>query len=71
MLEIVVGIAVCVAMYRIADADDESGILWFFITFGLCIAALAIPLIFLRFMIAGVASFILLIFFKMSNQPRG
>lgn len=61
MFELVLLIACCVAMYKIADADDKSGIIWGSITLGLCVAcSYLIPLPFIRIFIAFVASFVLM-----------
>ena len=65
MLEILLGIGVCISMAKIADADDQSATIWFCVTFALCVlSALVIPLPFIRFMIAGAAAFGLMIGYK-------
>lgn len=59
MLEIIMLIAGCVFMYRCAEAEDMSGILWAIGTFALCfgIAALLPGLPFLRIIIGLVVAF--------------
>ena len=68
MIEIILGIAVCVIMAKVASADDLSGANWFCVTFALCFGALFIPLPYLRFLIAGVAAFALMIGYKMKTN---
>jgi len=60
MLEILLGIAVCVIVAKVAEADDESAVIWFCITFALCVAALTVPLPILRMLLAGLASFLIM-----------
>ena len=55
----------CFAMAKIAIADDRSDIIWFCITFAVCLAALFIPLPFIRFLIAGSVSFGIMIAYKL------
>jgi hypothetical protein len=64
MLEVGLGIAMCVIIGKIADADGQSGVIWGAVTFLLCIGSLAVPLPFLRIMIAGVAAVALMIGWK-------
>ncbi len=54
MLELAVGIGLCVIMFRIAAASNRSGVTWFGITFVGCALSLFIPLPYLRFLIVGV-----------------
>jgi hypothetical protein len=65
MIEIGLGIAACVSIYKIAEADDESGLLWGGITVLLCYFSLYLPYPYLRFLLAAVAAFILMIVFKL------
>jgi hypothetical protein len=58
MFEIGLAIAVTAAMAKIADADGRSAITWGVITFVLCLASLAIPLPFLRILMAAVVAFV-------------
>lgn len=58
MIEIGLVIATCAAMWKIADADGRSAIVWGIITLGLCLASLAIPLPGLRVLLAGVIAFV-------------
>ncbi|HUG90430.1 MAG TPA: hypothetical protein VML55_06335 [Planctomycetaceae bacterium] len=64
MLEVALGIALCVIIGKIADADGQSGIIWGAVTFLLCFASLAIALPFLRILFAGVAAVVLMIAWK-------
>ena len=64
MIEIVLGIALCVVMGKIASADNQSPWVWGIVTFVLCAASLLIPLPFLRIGIAGAATFIGMIVYK-------
>ncbi len=65
MLEIIVGIGVCVLMAKIASIDRQSGKVWFFITLGICVLCLLIPLPIFRMAIAGVIAFVSMIVYKM------
>lgn len=61
MFELVLLIACCVAMYKIAEADDKSGIIWASATLALCIGCLfLIPLPFIRIFIAFILGFVLM-----------
>lgn len=57
-MEFVIVIAAIVAMAKIADADGRSSIVWGTITFVICAASFAIPLPFLRILLAFIAAFI-------------
>jgi len=65
MFEIILGIVICVFMAKIASADEHSPMIWFGVTFILCVGAVFIPLPYLRFLIAGVVSFGLMLGYKM------
>lgn len=65
MFEYILLIGICVVMAKIASADDQSGMTWFFVTFFLCMGSLLIPLPFIRLLIAGVLSFAAMIGYKM------
>ena len=67
MFEIVLGIGVCVVVAMIARADERSPVIWFCITFALCLASIFIPIPFLRFLIAGFISFVIMIVWKMRS----
>ena len=65
MFEIVVAIAAIVAMAKIADADDQSPLLWGLITFALIAASVVlVPLAFIRVGVAFVVAIIAMITFK-------
>lgn len=64
MLEIIVMVAAVVAIVRIASADDQSTVVWGFVTFGLCVLCLAIPLPLIRVGIAFALSFVAMILYK-------
>ena len=64
MVEIALGIAACGAMAKIADADGRSGIVWGVITLALCAVSVAVPLPFLRIILAFVVAFILMMVAK-------
>ncbi len=64
MLEIALGIGLCVSMAKIASADGRNGFLWGLITFGLCAASWLIPIPYLRMLIAGIVVFIAMIAVK-------
>ena len=69
MLEIIVGIAAIVAMAKIADADDQSALLWGLITFALIVASLMlIPLPLIRVGIAFVVAIIAMIIYKVVKR---
>jgi hypothetical protein len=58
MIEIVMLIAACVAMAKIADAEGRSSWGWGFITLLICLASLLIPLPLVRILLAFVVAFI-------------
>ena len=61
MIEIGLALGACYAMYRIADADDESGFLWGGVTFLLCVGSVVfVPLPFLRILGVAIVTFILM-----------
>jgi len=64
MLELILGIGVCVVMAKIAANDNLSGVIWFCVTFAFCVAAMFVPLFYIRFLIAGVLSLITMILYK-------
>ena len=70
MLEIVMIVAACVAMYRIADADEgASTMLWTLITLLLCIAAIMfVPLPLIRIGLALFIAFIAMIGYKVATD---
>lgn len=57
MIELVMIAAACIAMYRIAENDEQSPWAWVAITFGICMLCLAIPLPLIRVGIAAVIAF--------------
>lgn len=64
MLELALGVAVCVTMAKLAAADDYSAVAWFLVTLALCVLSIMVPLPFLRFVLAGIASFLALVAWK-------
>jgi hypothetical protein len=64
MFEIALAVLAGVAVGKIADVEGRSALMWGIITVALCFASLAIPLPFLRVILAGVASIILLMVMK-------
>ncbi len=68
MFEIILGVFMCVTMGKIASADDQSGVVWGFITFAFCLIAMLIPLPFIRLGIAGVGAFATLMAYKMIGK---
>lgn len=66
----VIGIAgLTFVMARLAEEDGLSPLMWAVITLGLAIGALFIlPWGFARVLIAGVVSFLLMIFYKMASE---
>jgi len=64
MLELGIGLGVCIIMAKIASEDNESAAIWFCLTFALCVATSVMPLPYLRYLIAGGASFGLLVTYK-------
>ncbi len=62
MFELILVVAACIGMSRVAEEDQKSGFMWGGITLILCIVSMAlIPLPFLRILLAGVATFILMV----------
>lgn len=68
MLELFLGIGVCVLMGKIATADNLSAPIWFVITFVLCVLSLFMPLPYLRFLAAGFVAFVSMIGYKMATN---
>jgi len=64
MFEIIVIVAACVAMYRIADSDGLSPWAWVGITLALCVASFVIPLPLVRVAVAAVLAFVGMIAYK-------
>jgi hypothetical protein len=64
MVEIVLVIATCGAMAKIADADGRSSVVWGMITLAICAASFAIPLPFLRVLLAFIAAFVVMMVAK-------
>jgi hypothetical protein len=58
MIEIFLAIAASVAMGKIADADGRSPIVWGIITLATCAGSFAIPLPFLRILLAFIVAFV-------------
>jgi hypothetical protein len=66
MFEIIVGVCVCSMIAKIADADDESPLLWGAVTALLCFLGVLLSLApFFRMLGAGILSFVILMVFKM------
>jgi hypothetical protein len=59
-MEYFLGICAVVAMYKIADADGRSGLVWGVITLFIVFGCFAIPLPFLRVLIALIIAFVAL-----------
>ena len=56
MFEIALAVGACVVSGKIASADGRSALVWGLVTAGICVLSLAIPIPFLRILIAfGVA----------------
>ena len=55
-MEFLMGWALCVVMYMIADIEERSPLLWGVITFVLCLLSLLIPIPFARILLAGVVA---------------
>ncbi|MCI0462585.1 MAG: hypothetical protein L0Z62_37015 [Gemmataceae bacterium] len=68
MFEILLGIAVCALMGKVADADGQPAFLWGGITFLLCLASLVLPIPYMRFLLAGVVAFVAMITVKMARR---
>jgi hypothetical protein len=64
MLELLVAIALIVAMAKIASADDQSPIVWGALTGAIIVGCFFIPLPFLRLGIAFVVAFVAMIGYK-------
>jgi hypothetical protein len=67
MVEIALAIAACGAMAKIADADGRSSIVWGIIKFVICAASFAIPLPFLRVLLAFIVAFIVMMVAKVRS----
>ena len=71
MIEILVGIVVIGSMIKIASNDNESAALWGTVTALLAVVSVfTIPMPIVRVFFAGLASFILLIVYKVHRSSR-
>ena len=61
MFELILAIAACVAMAKIASADNKSPIIWAVATFALCVLSILIPLPYVRVLIAFIVAFVAMI----------
>jgi hypothetical protein len=69
MFELIVAILLIVAMLKIANADNQSPVLWGGVTFLVAAACIAlIPLPFIRLGIAGVVVFLAMIGYKAATN---
>lgn len=68
MLEILLIVAVVVAIAKIAAADDQSAVMWGVIAVVICGLSLLIPLPFLRILLAGIVTFCAMIGYKMATN---
>ena len=67
MFELLVCIAAIGAVVRVAVADNQSGLLWGLITFGLCAACVVmIPLAFIRVGIAFALALLAMFIYKVA-----
>lgn len=57
MFELLLIIALCVGMWKVAEQEDLSGPTWGTLTFAICIGSMLIPLPFVRVIVAGVVVF--------------
>jgi hypothetical protein len=57
MIEIVMAIAVVVAMVKIADMENQSPFLWGAVAIGFLVLCFAIPVPMLRVVVAGLLSY--------------
>jgi hypothetical protein len=53
LAEILIGAVVCGVIWRVADADNRSPLLWSAITFAICVGSVAIPFPYARQLFAG------------------
>jgi hypothetical protein len=70
VIEILVIVGMCILMARIANYDDESGLVWGGVALVLCLVSLVIPIPVFRILIAGVAAFIAYFVFKLVSHRR-
>jgi hypothetical protein len=64
IMEFAIAAAAIGAMAKIADAEGRSAFVWGLITFGVCAASFAIPLPFLRLLLAFIVAFVLMMIAK-------
>lgn len=70
MFELVILLAGCIAMARIAEIENESAVVWTGVTIALCVAAMfLIPWPIARISIAVVAAFLAMTAYKIVRQP--
>jgi hypothetical protein len=68
MLEIALLIGAVILMAKVASTEERSPIMWGFITFGLCVVSLLIPIPFLRILLALIISFGIMFFLKLKKS---
>jgi hypothetical protein len=61
-------VTACIAMGKIADAEGRSAVVWGIITLVFCLASLAIPLPFVRILLAVLVAFIALMVAKARSR---
>ena len=64
MIEILIGVAAVIAMIRIADAEEQSRLIWGSVTVGLMILSLLLPLPMVRVALAGILAFVAMFVYK-------
>jgi len=59
--ELIVGLFICCAILKASMAMNRNGLVWFGITFVLCLVSLVIPIPILNLCLAGIVSFVSLL----------
>lgn len=69
LFEALLGVAVCVVIGKVADADGRSPLAWGGLALALCLTSLLIPFPYARLILAGVLAFIIMFFYNLA-RPR-
>jgi hypothetical protein len=66
MIELVMAVAVVVAMVKIADIENQSSLIWGAVAVGMVVLCFMIPMPFLRVVVAGVLSYVAMFIYKVA-----
>jgi hypothetical protein len=69
LIEIVLVVALCALMGRVAELDGHSPSAWIAITLGLCLITLAIPIPIIRVLLGGIAAYAIKFTYNFIRSP--